>query len=306
MNNSLLIFENSLILSSIVIAVPMILAFCLLFIKKPISQNTYVYLHAFSAGMLVVLATFGLMKEAFEGIEHGMEDAIGHSHSNSEIWIKIGALGGGAILGLIFAIGVKMFIFKLNNKKANKIIGEAHNHHLHDSTCCVVNVEELIKRNGKIFSILIISSHKFIDGMSLGILANNATTILGFENIGTILLFILHDLPIVIIIFFMQKSSNVSNKKSILYIFLLSLIVVPFIFIGGFVGNSAMHNHDIYWLIPMIEMFSGSILLFTTMMEIIPEFIHNQHLCSKHWYITVTWLSIGIALSVILNLIHIH
>ena len=71
MNNSLLIFENSLILSSIVIAVPMILAFCLLFIKKPISQNTYVYLHAFSAGMLVVLATFGLMKEAFEGIEHG-------------------------------------------------------------------------------------------------------------------------------------------------------------------------------------------------------------------------------------------
>ena len=67
-----------------------------------------------------------------------------------------------------------------------------------------------------------------------------------------------------------------------------------------------MHNHDIYWLIPMIEMFSESILLFTTMMEIIPEFIHNQHLCSKHWYITVTWLSIGIALSVILNLIHIH
>lgn len=307
MNNTLLIFENISLLSLIIIAAPMLISLCLLFVKNKLSNNSVIYLYAFSTGLLIILSTLGLIKEGYDGVE----DILSHSstielHSDQEIIFKVLIIGFGVLSGLIIAIVIKTLVFKIQNKKILKISSESK-HHLHDDAkCCVVNVEEIIKKNGKLAAIFIVSSHKFIDGISLGLLANSAETLFGFENIGIIILFIIHDLPITIVIFFLQRSANVSKAKTFLYIFLISIITVPFMFLGGFVGDVLTENPQVSWLFPFLECLAGGVLLFTTIMEFVPEFIHNNHLCSKHWFITVVWLCAGIMLSLIMSLIHIH
>ncbi len=292
-----LLLQNLSIISLIVMGIPMLLFLILVFSKKKISENTNIYLYAFSTGMLVVLATFGLMGESLHELEGFFKKNPNMTHTN-EILTEIGIIGGGAVLGLILAVCLKTVVFKIQKTKTFSHDGHS------DSKCCVVNIEELIHKNGKIASIFIISTHKFIDGISLGVLANSATTLFAFENLGTIILFLLHDLPIFIIIFYIQKSLNMPNKKIFWYSLLLSFITVPFIFIGGFLGNWLEDSLPLF--MPFIESMIGAILLFTTLMEIVPEFIHNHHLCSKHWYITVAWLSFGMILSIVLNLIHVH
>lgn len=308
--NNLLIFENLALLSLLVVGAPLLLSSCLLFTKNKLSDNAMIYLYAFSTGLLIILSTFGLMREGYEETETIITENFGE-HSNNEIWMKVLIVGGGVLLGLIIAVLIKTLVFKMQNKKYQKNgLGHESKHgscEVHDdSKCCVVNVEELIKKNGKLAAMFIISSHKFIDGISIGLLANSATTLFGFENIGILIIFIIHDLPITVVIFYMQRSNGVSKGKTMLYILLISIITVPFMFIGGYLGNTLQENINVAWIVPFLECLAGGVLLFTTIMEIVPEFIHNHHLCSKHWYYTVTWLCFGIMISIIMCLIHLH
>lgn len=304
MGNELLVFGNSALLSLLVVLVPMILVLLLFTIKKNLSENFTVYLYAFSSGLLIMLSTVGLIAESSSDLHEIFHNNPMFSSLNStnESLIMVGLIGGGVLIGLVLATTIKICIFKKGNKNYKKSL---HNHH-DDQKCCVVNLDELVKKHGKFSSMMIISSHKFIDGISLGLLASASDGLFQFENIWIILLFIIHDLPITIIIFFTQKVNNVKKSKILLYVFILNIITVPFVFVGAFSGNALNDNSNLSLIIPFLEAFAGGILLFTTLMEIVPEFIHNHHLCSKHWYITVVWLCCGIILSLIFSLIHSH
>lgn len=319
MDSNLTVFANTSLLSLLIIGIPMLVTLGLFLVKKNMSENFAVYLYAFSSGLLIILSTLGLIGES----NHGVSELMTHGGIYEELplvnqtLIKVGIVGGGTIVGLIVAITIKISIFKYHRRKSNSFNGATlleHNHshheddhHVHnDQKCCVVNMEELIKKNGKLSSMVIISSHKFIDGISLGIFASEATGIFQFDNIWIILLFIIHDLPITVIIYFTQKVNKVSKPKILLYTLILNLITVPFIFIGGFAGHSLEHQPNLALVVPFIQAFAGGVLIFTTLMEIVPEFIHNHHLCTKHWYITVLWLSCGIVLSLIFTLIDMH
>lgn len=304
MQNNLLILENVGLISLLVIGLPIIMVLMLFPTKNKLSEKSMIYMYAFSTGLLVILSTLGLIKESFHELEHMALENQNVLPFSNEMINQIIIIGGGITSGLIFAITLKVSIFKYKKYSISKKEFKDKSHS--DEKCCVINFEELIKKNGTIASIFIISSHKFIDGISLGIFINSATSLFDFSFIGIILLFILHDLPITAIIFYLQRNSNISKLKSIFYIFILSFITIPFIFIGAFLGNYFETIPQLSWMIPFLEAMAGSMLLFTTIMEFAPEFIHNHHLCSKHWYITVLWLSLGIALSSILTMVHIH
>lgn len=304
-NENLLIFANSSLLALFIFGIPFSLTlFLLFFSKKKLSENSSIYLYAFASGLLIILSTFGLIKEGAEKA-HIYVELIGQVKKPTEHLYSIGIVGGGVFFGLILAILMKIFIFKTQTKKANKINQEFLKNS--SSACCVVNIDEMIKEKGIFLSLLVISGHRFIDGLSLGLLSYDASGILDFkQNWGNIITFIIHDIPLSVIIFYMQRQTNVSKKKILLYAAILPFITIPFIYVGAFLSSKIENSLDSKWIIPLLFSFSGSILLFNTLMGLVPEFIHNQHLCSRHWYSTVMWLCLGIMLSLILGLIHIH
>lgn len=297
--NTLNTIMNLGFVSLLLVFAPMVIICPLFFYKKNISNNTKIYLYAFSAGLLAILSTLGLMRNGIESLDHHL---IEYFPNNKYLDLtKIGLIASSAAIGLFLSVLIKVLVFKISAKKNLKKASASFNH-----SCCVINIEDLVKTsNGKILSIIVLSSHKIIDGIALGVLVSQNQDAINLDNFGIILLFIIHDIPVMIVLFFEQKN-KIKNIKIFFYMVLNVLISVPFIFLGGYAGEYFISSNNTFWIIPFLEILTGSSLLFTTLMEIIPEFIHNKHLCSKHWYLTVLWLSIGIILASILTLFHQH
>lgn len=285
------LLENSLVLSLLVFIIPMVTISSLFLIKKQISLKVTMYLYAFASGMLLILATFGILRESY--VE--LTAKIGEN----SLYL-VGIIGGGVLLGLMFSVLLKTLIFHKITKK---------NKSCHDGTtfkCCVVGVDSLLKYSGKLSSIFLISCHKIIDGLSLGILVANSETLLGWTNIGILILFLIHDIPLIIIAFFLQRERQVKKSKIFLFVTITQAFAIPFIFVGSFLSIQIASNNNIAIILPFIEAVIGGMILFSTIFDLIPEFVHNNHLCNKHWYITSFWLSFGLVSAIVLSLIHIH
>ncbi|WP_027124109.1 hypothetical protein [Mycoplasmoides pirum] len=320
---------NSLILSLIIILIPIIIAFIIpLFERKKQKIRSTLYLYAFTIGFFVVLGLFG---EISEGKELAV-DAANHIDQNN-FWLSFGyqilVLVIGGIIGLFGALGFKYLVNKKLGKYNSNFPIEKHsehpafhNHpHAHDL---------LINRNkndtkSKTTALYLVLSHRFAAGLFLGyiinqIVSNNYTTTQnsivetiinnsynlnlkhgavsneGGINLAFFIGFFLHLIPEEAIIYYRQREMGIKRSKSILNSILMILILVPFIFLGANIGTFVS---DLWWLNGIIHVIVGVLFVFTALVEFFPEVIQEAK-TQKKWYLTITWMIIGIIVCFIL------
>lgn len=288
-------YLNGTILSLIVIFIPFLITLFFWLFKIKLNKSKMVYLYAFTTGLLLILSCFGFLKESYVNLEQYFHDK--ENYISTIIIIAI--MSFGIILGLLFGIVSKLiFLFKSKRQCKN------HKNNIHGD--CAFDDEKIIKDNNKLVGIFLIIFHKSIDGLSLGFLQYESTgQLMELNNLGIIAGFIIHIIPMTIVMYYFMLDKNDYKKPFIILLKSTStnLVIVPFIFLGILISTSI---NNIYWLMPFLLCVSGGSLLFTSIMELAPEFLHKHHLCTKEWFFVILWLSIGVVFSIALTLVHKH
>lgn len=289
-------YLNGLIISALVIFTPFLFTFIFWLLKINLNKIKMVYLYAFTTGLIIIIGGFGFLKESYENLHEYFSI---NKNSLSQIIIT-SIISVGVLTGFLIGIIIK-YLFIFNNKRMCK------NHKKNICSDCVFDDQQEKKVNkNNLIPIILMSFHKLIDGLSLGFLMyESQNTLMSISNLGIIIGFIIHIIPMTIVTYYLvlEKNNNKQPFVCLLKANVSNLIIIPFIFIGISVSNNL---DSIYWLIPLLLSISGGTLLFTGIMELAPEFLHNNHLCTKEWFITVVWLMIGILLAVVLTIFHNH
>lgn len=297
------VFINILILLSISIGIPTIIVAGLSLFKFKINKHIQTYLYAFTAGLIIILGTVGFLSEA---ITHAKENFLNANNNHiamrwQDTLIVISVIAGGSILGIIIVLLSRIIFTKLSNKK-----GDLHSKHLdHNHHEFLFNPSDIDNKTLKWIPILLLLGHRLVDGIVLGFMANTVNdSIANFENWGMIITFALHLIPTTIIIYLIQLDIQNNNRlKSFLITFSILILMIPFTLIGGFLINSIK---SIWWLMPLFYAISGSLMTIASVLEIIPEFIHNRNASLKQWIYTTLFLGSGIVISLLLITIHSH
>lgn len=292
MNALSIISLNTLLISSIIIFSSLLLTVPFLFIKKQISSKWKMHLYSFTSGITIILATFGFLRESYHLLENHF--ILNKTNDLEKVSLIIVIIVSGVLMSAIFYL----FIEWLSSKRLKKTAQCNHNHVEHILN--LTNDHEHINASIAISALLI---HKLIDGLSLGFLISTNNQLFIFNNVGLIVSFLIHMLPILIISNFFQLDLKIKKIKIVINTLLISLFMVLFTFVGTFTGYFTI---NIYWLLPFLFSMSGGILVLMSIMELVPEFIKNRSAKAKTWYITIFFFITGMILSLILSLIHTH
>ncbi|MBN4083516.1 metal transporter [Mycoplasma sp. CSL10137] len=321
-----------LIFLLILLSIPTILSITLPFAKKLLNSNIKVYLYAFSTGFFIILATFGFLRES---IEQSSLYAFNNNFSTNKTYLyNIFLVGGGSLLGLIIAIVIKFVIsYKLNQKlmKSKKLSvfihehnhsdGEIHHHsheefmsnkddriNLVEDTIFVEKVEKKLK----IIALLLLLTHRIPEGLLIGYslsqnilsgyyaemqLSDGGVTTLTAAYLFSL---ILHLIPEELIFYVRLRESGFSPLKSLMISFLGLSLFLPFMIIGVFVniGNEKYINSLIYSTI-------GTIFIFTSLVEFLPEFYH-WILNKRKYFFVILMMFIGILFAIFVLSFHSH
>lgn len=293
MNKNLEIFINASILIGLVITIPLISILITMIFKIKMTPTKRMLLYSFASGLIIILGSVGFFGEAIEALgEH-----FNGVNSAENILTKIGILLGGAIFGFMIVMGSRYL--SLKSKYDIHKHHEFHSHNDHITNYADIDNKAAHKRN----AIFLLLSHRIIDGITLGLLASSANGIAGFSSWGMVIAFIVHLIPTTIIIFLTQVDIYENKWKALLKSFLMILITVPFTIAAAFLAEPIK---NLFWLMPFLYSISGSTMILVSIIEIIPEFIHNKEMKTKKWYITILFLFLGIGLGILLMCIHTH
>lgn len=297
------IFINILILLSLAIGVPGAIVSGLSLFKLKINKNVETYLYAFTAGLIIILGTVGFISEAISHAkEHFFADGNTHSAlSFIQTLELISVVGSGTLIGIAIVVLSRFLFTKLSNKQ-----GDLHNNHFdHNHHEFLFNQSDIDNKKMKWIPILLLLGHRLVDGIVLGFMANTQNNVIaGFDNWGMIIVFVLHLIPTTIIIYLIQLDiQNNKRLKSLGITWLILFIMLPFTLIGGFLINNI---NSVWWLMPLFYAISGSLMTLASILEIIPEFIHNRNAGLKQWIFTTIWLGFGLTLAIILITVHSH
>lgn len=295
-NTNLNVFFNILFLLGLAIIVPSIIVLFFTFFRFKISKKIQVYLSSFTSGLIIILGTVGLIAESVHSLQSHFE-TTSVSFASSTLQ-TIGIIASGVIIGVGLVVFTKWILSK--NKH------ELHeHHHNHGHSEAVFNAADIDNKKIKWLPIILLALHRSVDGITLGLMANTQhNDILGFENWGMLIVFIIHLIPTSIIIYLIQLDIQKNNKfKAFGYTILMSVLMTPFAFLGGYL--SSLFNNQ-WWLMPLLFSISGSLMTVMTIMEIIPEFIHFRNAGIKQWLGIISVIGIGILLAVVLISVHTH
>lgn len=316
---------NATILIALAIGLPTICVGILALFKIKINPRNSMYLYAFTSGLMILLGTVGLIGE---GVEHLKEYYNNHGEGGStspiNVLVIVSVLIGGALFGMGIVFLTRYLILKKerlekriskDELKLNKI--ELNN--CIDGICqhseAIYNYRDIqkrearLKKSNKSIAIILMLSHRLVDGISLGVFApiGNLNEIAAFANWGIIIVFIIHLIPSSMVIYLTQLDIYNSRLKAYLYSLGLLLIFVPFVYIGAFMSYGVgLEGDGTFWIMPFLFTTSGTILLLMSILELIPEFIDNRNMCKKQWTITILCLTAGIVLAIALLAIHSH
>lgn len=292
MNDLSIISLNAFLISAIIVLISLLITIPFLFIRKPIPPKLKMYLYSFTSGVTIILATFGFLRESY----HLLETYFVTNHTNDleKISLIITIIISGVLLSAIIYILIEW----ISSKRLQKTANCSHKHVEH-----IFNLTNDHKGLNASVAIVALLLHKLTDGLSLGFLISINNQLFVFNNIGLIISFLIHMLPILIISNFFQLDLKIEKLKIIINTFLISLFMVIFTFIGTFIGYFTI---SIYWLLPFLFSMSGGILVFMSIIELVPEFIKNKAMQTKSWYIAIIFFILGIILSLFLSLIHTH
>lgn len=279
------------VVSFFIVGIPLILVILIPVFKPTISEKTNRYLYAFSSGFFLVTATVLLISES----KIHLEEQLGNLIKNQ--------IGTKAILGLILSLTVLLILlislagkyFFMKKKKFN-----VHNHSHED-----ININENQNKKSKAFAFLFLFSHKIPDGLIIGLLCSQIAKSpeISIINIVFLCSFVIHVLPEELITYYRQIDMGISKRKAALNSFLVDCIVVPLIIIGAVIGWYSIENEITIY---MIQLIAASFLLFLSIIEFIPEFIHNVKFGDKSWYLTIIIFFIGIAVALFVICFHDH
>ncbi|MDE5599337.1 MAG: ZIP family metal transporter [Ureaplasma sp.] len=300
MDKNLVIFLNSLILIALMVGIPsIILGFTSLF-KVKLNKIVKVFLYAFATGIVLILGSVGFIGEAIETLNQHYEAK--EDHSAIPTLVKMGVVVGGAILGCILLVSIRLLSLRKNS--------ELHKHHeFHDHNDHITNYSDIDNKHAnKTIAIILLMSHRIIDGLSLGFMASTTSEtpqIAQFESWGMIITFIIHLIPMSIVIYFVQLDINGNRAKSLGYSVLMLVITVPFVFAGAYTAEY-LNEEPTFWIMPFLFSVSGIIMVILAIIELLPEFIDNKGMTTKQWYLSLLCLIAGLVLGILLLCIHSH
>ncbi len=278
--DNLTILYNSLSIGALVLFVPTL--FCLIFSsfgKLVNNKLTSTLIYSFMAGMMIIMSTFGLMKEGFESADE-------HYHAQGD-WIPIMIVIGGVTIGLFTTLLIRFLIGKHSH--------EMHHHHdLHNHSDILYNISDVETKSSFWMVLISLMGHKVIAGISLGLFITGATGVFKFANMGLILITLIHMIPECILLFHKYYSISKSLWKSFLITFSAQFVVFTFILISAFLFEYIQQAH---WLMPILFSISGGSILFVSVIDLVPEFIHNKNGSSKQWQ----WILIAFCIGTIFN-----
>ncbi|AAT27563.1 ZIP family metal transporter [[Mycoplasma] mobile] len=304
------------IISVIVVGFPLLLGFLLPIIKPKLKKTTMTYMYALTAGYFVILGLFILFIESSHFLNlftatktetvtnpnTGAVTTTTFSFSQGEIFgIRFGIIGMSFILVLTIGLIIKYFISKKLVKKEsdnhkNGIHEISHGHNHGDG---IFNLND-VNPKAKMYALILIVMHKIPAALTVGFFvsqyANNDTNSL---NLIFLITFLLHIIPEELIFYYRQIDMGVSKWKAASVSALFSLIFVPFLFIGAYSANQIKDSLAIPFILAAI----GALLVFTALVEFIPELLHEK-LTIKMWYRTIIALLIGMAFGVVILLAH--
>lgn len=284
------VLYNSLFIGTLVVFVPVIISFLLSFINFKKINSLSLYVYSFMSSMMLILATLGFMREGYEELE------VVHNNDPLSTFINISILSGGVLIGMIITIGIRIIVSKYSR--------ETHlNHNEHNHSDILYNTVDIETKSSFITILWSLIAHKIVAGISLAITLYNSNILFSFENIGMVIILIIHMIPESIMIFYKANEIFNSRTKSTVITLLLQVVIVLFMIIGIFTFN---YIFNIYWIMPFINCIAGGSMFFVSIFDLVPEFIHNKNMTTKQWLLTILWFVIGTLFSIIMCVIHHH
>ncbi|PYF43592.1 ZIP family metal transporter [Metamycoplasma alkalescens] len=304
-NFYLTLFLNLLVYLLILVALPLILMGFLALVKnKPKTNqksNSLIYMYAFSTGMFLMIGTFGFMREGFETAKrftHG--EYANFSSEFIRTLVVVAILGISSLIGFMVVIGGRYLFVKSSKVELHK----AHEEHSHSDH--LISFKDIDNPKAAWLAILMLLSHRIVDGYFIGYaIFKIIWTRNTFSSFLMLLItFTIHILFEIAIVYFRQIQYGEKKSKAILYNFLTFLLIIPFVFLGAFTGRVLSGNLE--WIQASILTMGGSIILFTSVFELIPEFIHIRNKNPKILYLTLITFAFSIVLTIMLLSFHSH
>ena len=146
-------------------------------------------------------------------------------------------------------------------------------------------------------------SHKIVAGLSLAMTVYGSSQLWAFENLGMIIILIVHMIPESIMIFHKANEILKSKTKALLLTLGLQFVIVVFMIIGIFIFNAIS---NVTWVMPFLYAIAGSSMMFVSVFDLVPEFIHNKNMTKRQWYMTISVFSLGLLFGVAMCLLHTH
>lgn len=298
-NYNLALLVNLLIYTSLLIIIPIIFTLVLSFIKPKLSNKYNFYLYSFSSGMLLMIGTVGLLGDGINEFKEYIFSLTTINETSKNVIVPF-TLCFTIIFGSCFVLLIRyLFVKKFGEMHID------HSHHSHNEHIFNENeIENINYKNKKqaLLVILLLLSHRIIDGFVLG--ANVAYITSGSPfNVGFLVIFNIHILFEVVIIYYRQVQYGTSKKKAILFTIGTIILIVPIMFIGAYLNK---YLNNVGWLLPLFSVGAGSLISFVSIIELAPEFIHLKKADNKIWYKTLILFILGIAISIALISLHQH
>ncbi|UWD34104.1 ZIP family metal transporter [Mesomycoplasma molare] len=301
-NIDLAILVNLIIYISILLVIPISIVLLIAKIKPTIKKSTNIYLYALSAGMLLIIGTVGFLRESYEVLERNIHeqaylaDFLEANELNEQFLVLL-IVGSGSFIGISSIFVVRYFFVRFFGVSESHQNHDEHGHHDH-----IVNFADIDNPKSAWLAILLLLSHRTIDGFILG--ATVAKMSSGEPlNIGLIVTFNIHIIIEILIVYYRQVQYGQTIKKAVIYNLITTLLLVPIMTIGAFINRFL---NSVWWLLPLINSSGGSILTFVVVIELTPEFIHLRNRTKKEWYLALIAFAIGIIMTLMLLAFHSH
>ena len=287
------------VISAFVIGIPLIYGICLPIFKPKISSKATKYIYAFSSGFFIMMSTVLFIGES----KTHLEEEFTTIFQNNIVLVKTitGIMIAFIIfLGLIFSLGLKYFFAK--HFKGKAINSENETKHDHDGL--IFNLNDHNPKS-KAFAIFFLLSHRIPDGLIIGTLATQIAKSGNINPVNIIFLcsFIIHIIPEELIIYYRQIEMNVPVKKATINSLIAVCSIIPLIILGSVITWFSLNNE---FAIHIVQLIAASFLLFISIVEFIPEFIHDVKTNGKQWYIIILIWIIGLTAGIFVLSFHDH
>ncbi len=287
-----------LAISAFVIGIPLIYGICLPIFKPKMSAKATKYLYAFSSGFFIMMSTVLFIGESKTHLEEEFNVIFSNDIvlSKAITGIVIASL---VLVGLLFSLGLKYFFAKHYKGRAIN----TNENHKHDHDELIFNLNDHNPKS-KAFAIFFLLSHRIPDGLIIGTLATQIAKSGNIDPVNIIFLcsFVVHIIPEELIIYYRQIEMNISVKKATINSLIAVCSIIPLIILGSVITWFSLDNE---FAIHIVQLISASFLLFISIVEFIPEFIHDVKK-GKEWYIVILIWIIGIAIGIFVLSFHDH